>query len=63
MINKKIPVTTYLDGERKVVGEAIVTQVGNALHGRMVITDEETQGLLRVTGEFSLGDFTVPESL
>lgn len=54
--NKKVPLTIERGGERVVVGEAFISQVGNLTYGRMVIDDEETAAIIRgPISDFSIG--------
>ena len=55
-MNKKIPLVTYDEnGVRKVVGEAVVTDVSGNLYARCLVLDEDTANMLRPAGGFSIG--------
>lgn len=60
-LNKKTPLTIDREGERVVIGECFISQIGNLIYGRMVIDDEEAAAIIRgPIAEFSIG-WTLPE--
>jgi hypothetical protein len=54
MTNKKVPLVTWTDGVRKVVGEAIISEIGENVYFRGLVTDEETAAMLKPAGGYSI---------